>query len=84
MSNQPETPAEQASCGGCLNFDRITAGKVLTNHGWCAPLSIYPHTEQEGQVFPPGVKRAKRGELSKPAIRRLEQIVEACPHRRSR
>lgn len=74
----------EPACGKCTNFDRIVAGTEKANHGWCMPLSKYPHTEQLGQSFPPGVSRAGPGELASPAIRRVDQVVPACPHRQVR
>lgn len=85
MSNNADAKSpDEPPCGNCVHFDQIIASGDRARHGWCVPNSVYPHVEQEGQVFPAGVRRAAPGELAQPAIRRLDQVVTACPHRRVR
>jgi len=73
-------------CSSCFYFDRIIFGDGTRKprHGWCAIKSIYPHKEQEGQVFPAGVKRAAPGALASPVIVTIDEVVPHCPSYRSR
>lgn len=77
-------PLNDKSCTSCRNYDPIRNG--LDKHGntkyavrgWCAPKSVYPFKEQEGQVFPTGVTRVKPGELAKPFIVIGDDVQEGC------
>ena len=73
-------------CNTCKNYDPITVrdGKDAGNHGRCAAKSVYPAVEQQGQVFPPGVKRAAPGELAKPEIVAGADTVPLCDLYRSK
>lgn len=68
-------------CGGCVNFDRISS---KSNHGRCAIQSVYPYTEQPGQSFPAGAKRAAPGALAKPVIVTKLQVVGSCTKYRAK
>lgn len=72
-------------CVTCAHFDRIIFGDGTrkTRHGWCAVTSLYPYKEQEGQIFPPGVKRAPKGSLALPVIVAAEETVVNCPNFRA-
>ena len=71
-------------CSACRFYDPIrngldTKGNVkFAVRGWCAAKSVYPFKEQEGQVFPPGVKRGKPGELGKPVIVVGSEVESGC------
>ncbi len=73
-------------CNTCKNYDSITVrdGKDVGRHGRCAAQSIYPTVEQQGQKFPPGVKRAAPGELAKPEVVMGEDIATTCTLYRSK
>jgi hypothetical protein len=79
-------PAATNPCATCYHFDRIVFGDGTRKprHGWCAAKSIYPHAEQQGQVFPPGVKRAASGALASPVIVAADEAVPNCPYYRAR
>lgn len=70
------------ACDTCEYFDPVLKGKhgktVETIWGWCAKKSLYPTKEGQGQIFPPGVKRANEGEMPKPVIIRKGQVVSNC------
>jgi hypothetical protein len=67
------------TCGECANYDPILGpGEKETKRGWCIPRSVYPAVEGPGQVFPPGVKRAKKGELAKPYIVKKYDLLPGC------
>ncbi len=67
-------------CVKCSNFDRIVFGDGTrkARHGWCAVKSIYPHKEQQGQVFPRNVVRAEEGALASPVIVQADEVVANC------
>ena len=73
------------ACSTCAHFDRIIFGDDTrkSRHGWCSIKSIYPHKEQEGQIFPQGVKRAAAGALASPVIVATEEVVQNCPNYRA-
>lgn len=68
------------ACSACTNFDRIVRGDGTraVRHGWCAATSVYPHKEQEGQIFPPGVRRAGPDQLAVPTIVTDDSVVTTC------
>lgn len=60
-------------CNECRNYDPIRNGTSggkprFAVRGWCTVKSAYPFREQEGQLFPIGVKRVGPGELAQPHI----------------
>ena len=63
------------ACGTCVNYDRVSP---KSSHGRCAVQSVYPSKEQPGQSFPAGVKRAAPGNLAKPVIVTVLQVVGNC------
>jgi hypothetical protein len=67
-------------CDTCKNYDPITVqnGQNVGRHGRCAAQSTYPAVEQQGQKFPPGVKRVAPGQLAKPVIVTGTETVSAC------
>lgn len=72
-------------CKNCQYYDPIKKGKDKeARHGWCAAQSTYPATEQPGQTFPPGVKRAEPGELATPVIVVGKDAVKHCTLFRSK
>jgi hypothetical protein len=73
-------------CNTCKNYDAITVrdGKDVGRHGRCAVKSTYPAVEQQGQTFPPGVKRVAPGERAKPEIVVGEEVIPACTLYRSK
>ena len=74
------------TCMSCAHFDRIVFGDGTRKprHGWCAAKSVYPCHEQQGQIFPLGVKRAAQGTLASPVIVAAEEVVLNCPFYRAR
>lgn len=73
-------------CNTCKNYDPITIrdGEDIGNHGRCAAQSTYPAVEQQGQKFPPGVKRAAPGALASPVIVAGEDVQKLCTLYRSK
>ena len=70
-------------CGECKLFDPILGpGEKKTRRGQCVPRSVYPAREGPGQVFPTGVARVPVGELAKPFIVKLDQVVAPCEYAR--
>lgn len=68
-------------CGKCKEYDPIIGpNEKRTRRGMCVPRSKYPYQEGPGQIFPPGVKRVARGELSEPFIVREKQVISQCTH----
>ena len=66
-------------CGKCESYDPcLGPGERHIGRGWCVPRSEYPHQEEAGQVFPPGVSRVAEGELAKPVLVEENEIVETC------
>jgi hypothetical protein len=59
-------------CKECVHFDQqhknVNGVQQPAWYGHCARLSVYPHQELEGQTFPPGARRAERGQLGKMVI----------------
>lgn len=66
------------SCGDCANYDPMLSRGKETGMGRCVAKSTYPATEQKGQVFPPGVKRATPGSLADIKVVRLAVIESNC------
>lgn len=72
-------------CNTCKNYDPILRGKDTEGrHGRCAAKSVYPAVEQQGQSFPPGVKRAAVGEQAKPFIVVGSEVQTSCTIYRSK
>lgn len=67
-------------CNECMHYDPIKLGdgKKQARRGWCAVKSIYPYKEMEGQLFPPGVKRAAPGEHPNPKIVVGSEVQSHC------
>jgi len=67
-------------CVKCSHFDRIIFGDGTRKprHGWCAVKSVYPHKEQQGQIFPSHVTRAAPGALASPYIVQADEVVPNC------
>ena len=70
-------------CVECMHYDVIKPGNVEKKlapgqHGWCAVKSVYPYKEQEGQTFPPGVRRAAPGMFPLPVIVVGTEVVGHC------
>lgn len=65
-------------CDTCQHYDPILRGSKPGRHGRCAIKSTYPAQPQQGQVFPPGVKRAPDGEPAKPVIVIGRDVVAHC------
>lgn len=73
-------------CGLCSEFFAIKNAldkrgeQTFANHGWCVKASLFPHTEQPGQEFPSGAKRAGKGDLASPYIVHSDEIQHGCPN----
>jgi hypothetical protein len=70
-------------CGTCLNYDVIKPGNREKKQpdgrmGRCAVKSTYPTTEQEGQTFPSGVRRAAPGERAKIFVVYAAEVQRNC------
>ena len=67
-------------CKDCRFYDAIRSAKSKNpQHGWCTIKSTYPHKEELGQVFPPGVKRAATPDSpAKPEIVAGDSRIETC------
>lgn len=71
-------------CDTCQNYDPIIRGDKPGRHGRCAVKSTYPATQQGGQVFPIGAKRAEYGQLAKPVIVVGAEVERACEEYRAK
>ena len=75
-------------CGTCKHFNEIAQAtdrktgkpRVADNLGRCAERSIFPAGDPDAGPYPPGVKRARPGELGNVVVVRREEIVPGCPH----
>ena len=60
------------ACSTCANYDVILkARKDETKRGWCVANSLYPHKEEQGQLFPVNAVRAP--DPSTPAVPHIVQ-----------
>lgn len=69
-------------CSSCVHFDEqykfVNGRRVPLWYGLCAKRTVYPAKEQDGQVFPEGVKRAEEGQLAQPAIVQPGAVIPGC------
>jgi hypothetical protein len=80
-------------CQDCVHFDRqyknlqktdlvsrkrLLVKQSIKGHGFCAARSTYPCEEQEGQTFPPDVKRAGPKQLANMVPVVPDKIIVGC------
>lgn len=72
-------------CSQCVHCDvrhKYVNGQLQPIRGsaFCVAQSVYPHKEQDEQVFPPHARRAPPGQLAQMHVIDPKGLVRACTH----